>query len=427
MASRLLSWLRLPLHRPRLAVLVVILIGLLGYLGWLGGCVLWVRWDRARAEEALAEYDFAEARRRLARCIRLRPADADLRMLAVRAARRDGDLEFAEEQLDLYHDLVGESSPQETLERALRRAQQGKVHEVAEYLIEALEVRHPQSEHILESLTMGCIQIYQLNRAMFWDNELLEKWPKNGIGRFFRAETMDTQGNRDKAIASFQELVRDYPKFFKARLSLAGILFKAQRYREAVPEYATLLQQRPGELLSLLGLASSYDRLGATDEARPLLAQLEERYPDNSEVLLLSGRFALREERPGDAERILRQALALAPDDHEIHRELGICLAQLGKREESREHLDRSKRIEADLILLEKAMIAMGKAPNDPKPRREAGEICLRNGQVAEGFRWLQGVLDSTPDDKATHQILANFFASQGDPESAAFHGRKAH
>lgn len=403
-----------------------VLLCLLGYLGWLGGCILWVRWDRSKAEQALAEYDFAEARRRLARCIRMRPADAELRLLAAQTARRDGDLDFAEDQLEAYHELVGGSSSQETLERALRRAQQGRVHEVIDYLIEALEVRHPQSEQILESLTMGCVEIYQLGRAMFWGSELLDKWPKNAIGRLFHAETVDTQGHRDKAIVSIQELVRDYPKFYKARLSLAGILFKAQRYREAIPEYAALLRERPGDLTPSLGLASSYDRMGATDEARSLLDQLEKRNPDNSEVLLLSARFALREERLADAERVLREALALSPNDHEVHRELGICLSQLGRGEEAKGHLDRSKRIEADLVRLEKCTIAMGKSPNDPAPRREAGEICLRNGQAAEGLRWLQGVLDGSPNDKATHKLMAEFFASQGDERSAAFHALKA-
>ena len=426
MATRLSNEFGKLRQRPRLAVLLLILLGLLGYLGWLGGCILWVRWDRSKAEEALAEYDFSEARRRLSRCIRLRPQDASLRLLAVQTARRDGDLDYAEEQLEVYRDLIGESSSPEVLERALRRAQQGKVQEVLDFLIEALEVRHPQSEQILEALTIGCIHSYQLNRVVFWNNELLEKWPKNAIGRFLRAETTDTQGNRDKALALFQDLVKDYPKFFKARLSLAGILFKSARYHEAIPEYVTLLQQRPTDLYSLLGLASSYDRIELTEQALHLLAQLQKHYPDNSEVLLLAGHFALNEKRLTDAEEILRRAVALAPNDHEIHRELGICLERLGKPEESRKHMEQFKRIELDLVLLEKTVAAMSKAPNDPELRREAGEICLRNGNVAEGLRWLHGVLESTPKDKATHQVLADFYSSRGDSERAAYHSQMA-
>src|SRR4051812_44330066 len=99
MASRLLPRLQALLQRPRLALLTVVLLGLVGYLAWLGGCRLWARWQRARAEQALAEYDFAEARQRLARAVRARPHDPALRLLAARTARRDGDLDAAEEEL----------------------------------------------------------------------------------------------------------------------------------------------------------------------------------------------------------------------------------------------------------------------------------------------------------------------------------------
>jgi Flp pilus assembly protein TadD len=431
MASRVLDGLRALVQRPRLGLLTLILLGLLGYLGWLGVCVLWARWDRAGAEKALAEYDFAEARRRLDRAIRARPQGPELRLLAAQTARRDGDLESAEDHLRVYRELVGESSAQEKLERALLRAQRGKVHEktTKNYLFEALDVHHPQSEQILEALATGCVQSYQLHLAQFWATELLKKWPNNAIGRLLRAQTIDTQGNRDKATALLQELVRDYPKYFRARLSLADVLFKSRRYRDALVEYAALHQQRPGEMMPLLGLASSYARLGEEryrDEARPLMQQLEERYPEQSEALLECGRFALEEKRLADAERLLRRALELAPNDHEVHRELGICLGRLGKHEESRKHLNRAKEIEADLILLEKTLAAMSKAPNDPGPRRQAGEICLRNGQVAEGLRWLYGILDVAPNDKPTHQVLADFFAVQGDTERADLHRRQA-
>jgi Flp pilus assembly protein TadD len=426
MALRLLHWLRLPFQRPRLGLLVVLVLAVVGCAGYLGGCALWVRWDRGEADRALAEYDFAEGRRRLARCVWLRPRDPELRLLAARAARRDSDLEFAEEQLDVHRDLVGESSPGETIERGMLLAQRGRVHEVVDALIEALEIRHPQSEYILEALAIGCVHVYQLNRAQFWVQELLKKWPSNAIGRLLRAQTINTQGSRDRAIMQLQELVGDYPRYYQARLYLADILFKAQRYREAVIEYAALLGQKPGDMQPLLGLACSYDRLGNLDEARPLMKQLQEQYPDQSEVLLECGRFALHEKDPAAAEPLLRRALELAPHDHEVHRELGVCLARLGKEEESSKHLERSKQIEADLMLLEKTLAAMAKTPADPKPRREAARICLRNGQATEALRWLYGVLDMAPNDKPTHQMLADYFSSVGDSERAGYHSDRA-
>jgi tetratricopeptide (TPR) repeat protein len=420
-----MTWLQFPLRHPRSGLLVVLLIALAGYFAWFGISALLVRRDRAQAEQALADYNFAEARRRIDHCIKLRPSDPELRLLAARTARRDGDLAAAEEHLRIRRGLVGGSSPEEILESALQTAQRGQLHEVTPFLIDLLDVHHPQSEFILEALAAGNAEIYDLERAVFWTQELLARWPKNGLGLLLRAQTTYTQGQRDKAIMQLQTLVTDYPKFSKARSFLAGILFKSQRYTDAGVHYSALLQQEPGEIFAKLGLASCYSRLGDIEHARPLLEQLEREGSNQSEVLLECGRFAILDKRPDDAQRLLVHALELQPYDHDIHRELGVCLAQLGKLDEANQHIERSKQIEADLILLEKAVDTMSKSPNDPKPRREAGEICLRNGQISEGLRWLHGALEIAPNDRLTQKILANYNAGQGNPERTVVPGSK--
>ena len=49
-----------------------------------------------------------------------------------------------------------------------------------------------------------------------------------------------------------------------------------------------------------------------------------------------------------------------------------------------------------------------------------------RNGQDAEGLRWLYGALEVAPGHKPTHAALADYFASQGDVERAEHHRRLA-
>src|SRR5262245_33879875 len=108
MTRTLPVWFRSFCRRPRLWVpAVLLLIGAL-YLGWHWGSALWLRSQRARAEQAIAEYDFAEGRQQLDRCIRFRPNDSELRLLAARAARRDGDLQTAQQHLDAYRAAAGQ-------------------------------------------------------------------------------------------------------------------------------------------------------------------------------------------------------------------------------------------------------------------------------------------------------------------------------
>jgi Flp pilus assembly protein TadD len=157
-----------------------------------------------------------------------------------------------------------------------------------------------------------------------------------------------------------------------------------------------------------------------------LVRELQEKHADNADALLECARFALRQKRPADAEPLLRRALRLAPGDHEVHYELAGCLSQLGRADEARRHLERHKQIEADLVQLDKAVQAMVKKPGDPGPRLEAGRICLRNGQVAEGLRWLAGALELDPNHKPTHQALADYYQSVGDAARAEYHRGRA-
>ncbi len=425
----------------RWLLLAALLPVLAAYPSWYGICVIRFRQDRAAADRALAAYDFAAARERLASCLRLWPSDPAARVLAAQAARRDGDLDAAEELLGavpadarpVAGPAAGRSSaatPQgdaRALEWALIQAQRGRVQEVQDFLFACLDVHHPASEQIREALACGCVQNYELDRAQFWVEELLAKAPRNPVGRLVRAQTSESFGRDDQALEGYRGLVADFPRYVPARLALAVLLLRTQNYAEAAAEYEELRRQQPGQVLHQLGLAQCWEGLGRIEDARPLLHRLQEQYPDNSAVLLACGQLALAEQRPEDAEPVLRRAAELAPNDRKAHYHLGLCLEQLGRKDEARRHLERSKQIESDLMRLEKAFVAMVRSPADPAPRVEAGEVCLRNGQAAEALRWFHGALDVAPNYKPAHAALADYFASQGDPEQAERHRRLAH
>jgi predicted Zn-dependent protease len=426
MAGRAPIWLRLVKH-PGWALLTVLLLGLSAYLLWQGYRALEYRRALADAKKALGAYDFAAARQSLEQCIGLRPRDPAVRLLAAQAARRDGDLGAAEEQLDTYHTLVGKPSPEETLELAMLKAQRGQVKDVVDYLLSCLEVHHPASEQILEALAVGSINDYLIDQAHFWTEELLEKSPTNMRGRLLHAETLVILGKHDVALELFRKLVNEFPRQTDVRQHLAEELFRAQEFAEAAEQYDELRGQLPGRPAPLLGLSRCWMQMDRIDDAKALLRQLEAQRPDDPLALLECGKNAMREERLADAERLLRRALELAPNDRETNYQLGMCLRLRDQPEESERYMRRVKQIEADMVRLEKVFEATVKSPADPAPRLEAGQICLRNGQDREGLRWLYGLLEIAPDYKPAHEALADYFTSQGDSARADHHRRLAH
>jgi tetratricopeptide (TPR) repeat protein len=409
----------------RRAQLAVLVLAGTGWLSWYAVGAVRAHLARSDAERALARYDFPAARDRLELATRLRPHKAALWLLAAQAARRDGDLAGAKNHLARYQSLIGVITHEGSLEASLQRVQQGDIEYDLDHLMFLVDSGDPAGEQILEALAVGSIEVYRIDRAEFWVHHLLTRFPKNPVGRLNRARMDDLLGKHERAAEGCRELLADFPENDNARRLLAGQLFLAQRFAEAADEYEELLR-RGANAQALLGLARCRERTGRLDETRALLRELEERFPDNSEALLECGRFALREDRAGDAEPLLRRALQLAPSSDEIHYQLGLCLERLGRTDEARRHLERFKEIEIDLMRMDALVKAAVRTPEDPAPRREAGLICLRNGQTGEGLRWLYSALKVAPTDKATHRALADFYRSQGDPVRSSYHERNA-
>lgn len=380
----------------------------LGLLSWHGVRLARGHWAYERAEKALTRYDFAAARRSVERAAELRPRKAEVWLLAAQVARRDGHPAEARVHLRRYRSLAGET-PEAKLEDALQHAQDGDIERDVYDLMAKADAGHPATEQILEALAVGSVHVYHFHRATFWVQHLLERFPKNPVGRMMRAQMDDVLGKRDRAVAGCRALLADFPDHRPAKVLLAGLLYREHRYAEAADLYAELRRDRPDDLTALLGLARCQDRLGRPDEARPLMRELAEDFPDNSEALLECGRFALADGRLADAERLLRKSARLAPNDHEIQYQLGLCLERAGRPEEARQHFERFHTVEADLARLTDLFKDVINSPKDPAPRREAGLICLRNGQTAEGLRWLRGALEVAPGDPATRAALQSY------------------
>lgn len=384
------------------------------------------RRERDSGRAALARHDFPAAVRHLASALAERPRDPGALLLAAQAARRDGQLDEAQDYLDRHNAAVAEPGADAALQHALVQVQRGRISDYVKPLLDHLEVRHPQSEQICEALAQGSVHVYRLNEAAFWIRQLRERYPANPVGRLLEAQSQETLRHMDGAQELARRLVADYPEFDRGRLCLASLLVQAHQYGQAAEQYRTVLGRRPDDLTCLLGLLRCALGLGQSDEARELAGRLEQVHPDQPDGLLESARFALDEERLADAERLLRRALELAPSDREGHYLLGLCLDRQGRREEARRHAEQFQRIEEDGRQLEAAFKATLQSPGDPRPRLEAARICLRNAQTQEGLRWLYGVLEVDPRNREAHAMLAAHFAARGDRALADYHSSQA-
>src|SRR4029077_20090950 len=112
--------------------------------------------------------------------------------------------------------------------------------------------------------------------------------------------------------------------------------------------------------------------------------------------------------------------------EKDINYSLYQCLETLDKRQQAQEVLARLKRIEADLDRISDLTREIARSPHDADLRCEAGRILTRNGQEAEGVRWLLSALREDPRHAATHEALADHYERAGNRAQAETHRRLA-
>jgi len=414
-----------PLRRPRRAALAGLLLALLAAGGYLGGRHLLFQHHLHAAQAALDDQDCDAARPHLDACLRLDADSTAVHFVAARGLRRAGFYDQAADHLDRCQRLDG-TTPEVLLEWALLHAQQGELPDTESYLTAKIQDGAPESGLILEALAAGCIEVYRLGPALHYLEELLAREPDNALGLIWRGWLYETQGRDLDALESYRAAVRARPRQPEARLHLARLDLKRDELAEA-EEHLEYLHRRGYKTMEVLAaLGRCRRQQGDLPGARALLDEVLAASADDADALKERGRVALDEGDAERAERLLRRAVELVPQDRVALYHLSKALTQLGNVREADEYAARLAKVEAEMKLLEDLYKKMSTVPADPKLRCEAGMICLRNGQDREALRWLSGAVQLDPTYAPAHEGLAEYYDRADQPALAAQHRRLA-
>jgi predicted Zn-dependent protease len=411
------------MSRRRVRVVFVVLLVLVVLLlpGWLlvGQISAWRSYRAAQA--ALKRDDPQTARAELAFCMKVWPSNGEVRFLAARAARRCGELDEAVRLLDeaAERNWVRESID---LEWALLRAQTGEFDSVKGYLAECLKKEHPDEVLILEVIVPIFLRNYDLGHATGCLARWRELRPSSALAWRYQGMLADLSFNREAAAEAYTEALRLDPSNREDQLALARALLHLNKPKEALPLLEGLNKGGPVAPEVLLLLARCYRALGRLEEARRWLVLILEATPNSADALHLRGRLELDAGQPEKAAHFLKLALEREAFDRELLYSYLLCLRRQERVKEIAVIEKRLEQVEADLARMRKLTRQIATQPDDPEPRRQAGEIMLKNRQEKEGLRWLQSALDCRPDHRATHKALADHFENQGDHKRAAPH-----
>lgn len=286
----------------------------------------------AQARAALDRRDFAAAAAALDARLASHPTDAEALLLAVRAARRAGDLARAGERLRAAERAGGATAPL-AAENLLFKAQAGSAADAeavyagplaspdpvvaaaaAEaYLEGRLRVLAPRADAAFDARNAEAGGAAKLRTA-------LDVWDRYRTGTADRAQGLVWRGRvrvfeNDHAagVASLREAVALDPANADARWHLALALAQSSP-PEAAAQLEALHARDPGDFRYRLGLAGAYRAQGRLVDAGRLLAELRAARPDDLGVLLEVAGLALDEGRVDDAGPTVARCLELAAD-----------------------------------------------------------------------------------------------------------------
>ncbi|PYT21492.1 MAG: hypothetical protein DMG57_38435 [Acidobacteria bacterium] len=318
----------------------------------------------------LALKRFREAQNTAERISRLDPASADLhnRLGAVQA--EFGDYADAIKNLEKAVALQPDSYEfRFNLGLAYHR------HGDPDRALKILEpVRRQQGNAEIENL-LG--EVYE-KKGQYLDavrafQKSAELEPGNEGYRFDFVYELLAHQNFDAAIAAVQPAVRDFPQALKFRLALGVAYFGAKLFDQSGEIFLDAARLAPDAELPLRLLARAVDTGPVRrPEVQALVAAYLEHHPRQFWAHYFLGRSAFQD---GDLQRalgLLKQSVALAPNDPDSQFELGNVYFEMGSWDDALACYERAVRLKPDLTEAHYRLFRAYRRAGAPKQAEQA-------------------------------------------------------
>lgn len=402
----------------RLGVLLGALAGAIGLLVVHG--TAWVHLNKGQA--ALEQDDPQQARQHLLRCLETWPRSGHAHFLAGEAARRCGDLDAASHHLKHAAER-GWAADAVALERALIQAQQGNLSAVESGLRRDLAEGHPKSSQILAILVPALLAQYRLIEAADLSTQWIELQPNSVAAWSLRADICERLRKFEEAVEALRNVVRLAPEDPNPKLKLARALLATHQSVEEAAALLDWVQTRiPDDPEFLTQLALCREEQGQLDEAAAIMDRLIASGTASAVIYHHRGRIDLNRGHPDRALPLLQRSVELDRSEPAALYSLLLCLQRVGTPEQIQQAEARWKQCEADLKRVATLSRIVAANPHDPEPRREMGELFLRNGRDEDGIRWLHSALREQPNHVPSHELLLQYYERHNRPVEAAHH-----
>ena len=239
-----------------------------------------------------------------------------------------------------------------------------------------------------QNLGVALKQTGQLTEAVSDFQMAVSLWPQDPVAQDSLGEALTSMGRPDDAIPHLDEAVHLQPNSAKAHIDLAEALMKAGRVDDAAAQYRLALQLDPGSADAHYGLGGILmaqnrprEALPHLEQALPQLVEASRAAPEDADLHYNLGTLFGVLGRADEAIRQFSDAVGLRPDDAEAHFNLATGLAAKGRSEEAINELRAAVRLRPDYI----------------RARLSLGSLSSSSGHCDEAIREFSAILNSNP------------------------------
>ncbi len=181
-------------------------------------------------------------------------------------------------------------------------------------------------------------------------HKAIELKPDYAEAHFNLGNLLRDQNKLEKAHSAYAEAVGRAPSLWQAHLQHGETLFDLRRHEDALEAFLKAYKIADTSVPAMLGVGKCQHRRGHYDEALEWFTKSTQTDPRNATAFLYRGRTLNDLKRYPEAERALKQSLALAVDK-ETYLQLGIALINLGRVDDAVEALDACVKLDPNMVL----------------------------------------------------------------------------
>ena len=230
---------------------------------------------------------------------------------------------------------------------------------------------------------------------------ILEAVPRHAQATLILATALRLTGDVQQALRVVEPLSRAFAQAPEIQLEHGRVLAAAGHTQAAIAAFKRAVAAEPDLAEAWRGLAEALELIG--DSAGAQAAQARQIQGGVRDPVLMDAAAALVDEKPGEAEKILRHYLETRPDEPAALRMLAEALARLGRNADAEEALVHCLKM----------------APGFDSARHNLATVLLRQNKTVEALAQTEQLIAKDPRHPGYANMKAAILARLGDYDQA--------